>query len=511
MKNLFVTFNAKTNKKQERQNIFLCCERKEEIIDINENCPLINKPDNSLNNTLNTSSSSTTNSSIDSGKITYNFFIPEQFSVNPNFSVNSNINKNNPNYSNCNKFLGKKTKIHFDVIKKEETKGINCNNNNCNIFNISNSQSTDSSVINKDIEKNESFELEQERTEKSDINDYIDNTDIIIKKLKNKENNGYLNEGRWSFQEHIKFIEAIAEYGKNWKDVQKYVGSRSSAQARSHAQKFFLKLKAIKNSKSDFDFSSNNIKNLSDIIETIKRKEEYSKKGKEYIINTLINLSKSISCENLDLYKDVNKNSKNNSSKEKENGNEDEKNEEFEYNNNKELKADVFNDLNNINYKTENKIESKEYNNDKNRFNENATESNHNNNNIINENNKNINENNTFINEVKEDIINDKKNNKDDINKINKEKEKLLNNNMQNINNINNTKIEEKYNNYENHDNYLMLEEKGNNYIIDDGIIYVTDNLDILDMNNISFKIKEYYYLKSYELPYLLYNKYFYS
>ena len=510
MKNLFVTFNTKTNKKQERQNIFRCCERKEEIIDINENCSLINKPDNSLNNTLNTSSSSTTNSSIDSGKITYNFFIPEQFSVNPNFSVNSNINKNNPNSSNCNKFLGKKTKIHFDIIKKEETKVNNCNNNNYNIFNISNSQSTDSSVINKDIEKNESFDLEQEKTEKSDFNDYIDNTDIIIKKLKNKDNNGFLNEGRWSFQEHIKFIEAIAEYGKNWKDVQKYVGSRSSAQARSHAQKFFLKLKTIKNTKSDFDFSSNNIKNLSDIIETIKRKEEYSKKGKEYIISTLINLSKSISCENLDLYKDVKKNSKNNCNKGKENGNEDEENEESEYNNNKELKVAVFNDLNNTNFKTENKIESKEYNNDKNKFNENTTENYHNNN-IINENNKNINENNIIINEAKEDIINDKKKNKDDINKINKEKEQLLNNNIQNINNINSSNIEEKYNNYEKQDNYLMSEEKGNNYIIDDGIIYVTDNLDILDMNNISFKIKEYCYLKSYELPYLLYNKYFYS
>ena len=59
--------------------------------------------------------------------------------------------------------------------------------------------------------------------------------------------------------------------------------------------------------------------------------------------------------------------------------------------------------------------------------------------------------------------------------------------------------------------NYLMLEEKNNRFIIDDGIIYLTDNIDILDINNISFTIKEYYYLKSYELPYLFYNKYFYS
>jgi hypothetical protein len=31
-------------------------------------------------------------------------------------------------------------------------------------------------------------------------------------------------------------------YGKNWNLVHKYVGSRSSAQTRSHAQKYFNKL-----------------------------------------------------------------------------------------------------------------------------------------------------------------------------------------------------------------------------------------------------------------------------
>lgn len=62
-----------------------------------------------------------------------------------------------------------------------------------------------------------------------------------------------------------------------------------------------MKLKAIKTSKFDFDFSSNNIKSLSDIIEIIKRKDEYLKRGKEYIISTLISLSESISIENNDL------------------------------------------------------------------------------------------------------------------------------------------------------------------------------------------------------------------
>ena len=31
-------------------------------------------------------------------------------------------------------------------------------------------------------------------------------------------------------------------YGKEWKKVEEHVGTRSSTQARSHAQKFFVKL-----------------------------------------------------------------------------------------------------------------------------------------------------------------------------------------------------------------------------------------------------------------------------
>lgn len=50
--------------------------------------------------------------------------------------------------------------------------------------------------------------------------------------------------------EHFRFIEALQLYGKEWKRVQMHVGSRSSTQARSHAQKFFVKLDK-KNQKLD--------------------------------------------------------------------------------------------------------------------------------------------------------------------------------------------------------------------------------------------------------------------
>lgn len=50
------------------------------------------------------------------------------------------------------------------------------------------------------------------------------------------------NQGRWSKAEHCRFLEALKLYGKNWKKVQQQVQTRTSTQARSHAQKFFVKL-----------------------------------------------------------------------------------------------------------------------------------------------------------------------------------------------------------------------------------------------------------------------------
>ncbi|KRX05677.1 Homeodomain protein [Pseudocohnilembus persalinus] len=48
--------------------------------------------------------------------------------------------------------------------------------------------------------------------------------------------------GRWTREEHIRFVEGLSYFGKNWKLVEEYVGTRSGAQIRSHAQKFFNRL-----------------------------------------------------------------------------------------------------------------------------------------------------------------------------------------------------------------------------------------------------------------------------
>ena len=50
------------------------------------------------------------------------------------------------------------------------------------------------------------------------------------------------NSGKWTREEHLRFIKGLGIYGKNWKRVESFVSTRSGAQIRSHAQKFFCKL-----------------------------------------------------------------------------------------------------------------------------------------------------------------------------------------------------------------------------------------------------------------------------
>ncbi|TNV83188.1 hypothetical protein FGO68_gene10702 [Halteria grandinella] len=45
--------------------------------------------------------------------------------------------------------------------------------------------------------------------------------------------------GRWSLSEHLRFLEALKLHGKNWKNIEEHIATRTSTQARSHAQKFF--------------------------------------------------------------------------------------------------------------------------------------------------------------------------------------------------------------------------------------------------------------------------------
>ena len=80
------------------------------------------------------------------------------------------------------------------------------------------------------------------------IDDNIDN-----KKKKNitdQEVSGSVSEsrrsgktsGRWGREEHKRFVEGLKIHGKDWKKVEEYIGTRTGAQIRSHAQKFFNRI-----------------------------------------------------------------------------------------------------------------------------------------------------------------------------------------------------------------------------------------------------------------------------
>jgi len=48
--------------------------------------------------------------------------------------------------------------------------------------------------------------------------------------------------GRWTKEEHELFIQGLLMYKKNWKKLKEHIKTRTSAQIRTHAQKYFEKL-----------------------------------------------------------------------------------------------------------------------------------------------------------------------------------------------------------------------------------------------------------------------------
>lgn len=67
--------------------------------------------------------------------------------------------------------------------------------------------------------------------------------------------------GKWTIEEHTNFILGVVQYGNDWKEIQKLIVTRSCAQARSHSQKFFIKLKKMKDN-AGFGKEICSVKNL---------------------------------------------------------------------------------------------------------------------------------------------------------------------------------------------------------------------------------------------------------
>ena len=86
-----------------------------------------------------------------------------------------------------------------------------------------------------------------------------------VTKITNKRifNNSH---GFWNKSEHNKFIEALYLYNCAWKKIESYLKTRTYKQLRSHAQKFYLKLKSFKDEELGLDFTSPHVKDLNNII-----------------------------------------------------------------------------------------------------------------------------------------------------------------------------------------------------------------------------------------------------
>ena len=64
----------------------------------------------------------------------------------------------------------------------------------------------------------------------------------IASSIESKKSPNYKG-GKWSKEEHQKFIEGLFIFGNQWKKMQKYIETRTAIQVRSHSQKFMMKLK----------------------------------------------------------------------------------------------------------------------------------------------------------------------------------------------------------------------------------------------------------------------------
>ena len=105
------------------------------------------------------------------------------------------------------------------------------------------------------------------------------NKELLKKKMfkvttkKEETSNICLRYGYWSKSDHDKFIEALYLYENDWPRIQMFIKNRTHKQVRSHAQKFYLKLKTFKDDELGLDFTSSNIKCLENIIYIVKKKE----------------------------------------------------------------------------------------------------------------------------------------------------------------------------------------------------------------------------------------------
>ena len=74
------------------------------------------------------------------------------------------------------------------------------------------------------------------------------------------------HSGKWSKLENLLFLEGVLNYGNDWKKIQENIGTRKTTQARSHAQKIFLKLQSKNIVKID-----NHVNTIQEFFKVLKK------------------------------------------------------------------------------------------------------------------------------------------------------------------------------------------------------------------------------------------------
>ena len=179
----------------------------------------------------------------------------------------------------------KKT-LKFKVSVSKEKSKINIQNENT-IINQKTNIINNNTIISqfRQISKIQNNNVNNNLTYSEEDNFFsLSNNNTSIKPNQEKSK---FSSGRWHLSEHKRFLEAIIKFGNDWKKVEKYIGTRTSSQARSHAQKFFIKLKEEqKKSKisNDIDYSNSTIKSFYEALQSMNEEK------RENIIKELENV-----------------------------------------------------------------------------------------------------------------------------------------------------------------------------------------------------------------------------
>ena len=183
---------------------------------------------------------------------------------------------------------------------------------------------------------------------------------------------------RWTEEERNRFIQGIALVGINWKKIKTLIPTRTAVQVRSHAQKFFLRMKLCKDENLGIDFTLESVNNIKDMINQIKSKNpNYNvifilrKLSHGYVNRGFFKKIKKINNNRNKIYNNIQKNEdKNKLIKLDENNNDINKNYILNHNlfENNILFNQVINNNCNNNLEFNNAIQSKNINNNDNTF-----------------------------------------------------------------------------------------------------------------------------------------------